>query len=460
VERQAEKVTAMGNVDSWETLAGLIGRGRPEEIQGFIEGLSPVDTALAISRLDDDVRTRLFEALTPDEAADVLHDLPQEQAAGVLTEIPPSAAAAIVDRWPADEQADILGDIRPSDAEAILDEMPDATAEHTRTLLRYPPDRAGGLMTSEFVAYPSTAIVRDVIDDLARNSDRYAEYQVQYLYITDSAGRLVGVLRMRDLLVVSRTTGIAQLMVTNPLHVTVDTGLAELTRVFEDHSFLGIPVVDSQGRLEGLVERQAVENVRRKQVGRSFLRISGIVGGEEFRSAGLRTRILRRLAWLGPNIALNMLAASIIALYQDTLQAAIALAVFLPIISDMSGCSGNQAIAVSIRELSMGLLKAREFGRVIAKESWVGLVNGMILGILLGGVAFLWKGNVYLSIVVASALAANTLFSVLVGGSVPLLLKRMRIDPALASGPILTTVTDMCGFFLVLSIAQSVVEKL
>ncbi len=450
----------MRNAESWETLVELIERGKPADVDAFIGGLSSVDTALAISRLDDEMRSRLIGLLTPDEAADMLRDLPEEQAADLISEISPSAAAAIVDLLPADEQADILGDIPSSDAEAILNAMTGTDADQARTLLRYPPDRAGGLMTSEYVAYPSTATVADVILDLERNSELYAEYQVQYLYINDTGGRLLGVLQMRNLLLASRDTIVTQLMIPAPLHVAVDASLGDLVRLFEDQSFMGIPVVDSQGRLLGLVERTAVEDARSRQTKNAFLRISGIVGGEEFRSATLFHRIVRRLAWLCPNIALNILAASVIALYQETLQAAIALAVFLPIVSDMSGCSGNQSVAVSIRELALGLIKPGEFGRVFMKESLVGLVNGIVLGILLGAAAFLWKGNYHLSLVVAAALAANTLVSVVVGGSVPLLLKRIRIDPALASGPILTTITDMCGFFLVLSIAQSFLEKL
>jgi magnesium transporter len=208
------------------------------------------------------------------------------------------------------------------------------------------------------------------------------------------------------------------------------------------------------------MEREAVEEARRNQVKSSFLKISGIVGGEEFRSMPLLQRSFRRLSWLAPNIILNIIAASVIAVYQDTLQAVIALAVFLPIISDMSGCSGNQAVAVSIRELSLGLIRPSEFARVFLKESGLGLINGIILGILLGLVAFLWQDNIYLGLVVGTALATNTLLSVLLGGSVPLLLRKLRIDPALASGPILTTVTDMCGFFLVLSLASAALSRL
>ena len=187
---------------------------------------------------------------------------------------------------------------------------------------------------------------------------------------------------------------------------------------------------------------------------------SGIVGGEELRSMSLWRRSSRRLSWLSVNILLNIVAASVIAFYQDTLAAVIALAVFLPIISDRSGCSGNQAVAVSIRELTLGLLKPNELFRVLFKEAGIGLLNGSVLGALIGIVAWVWQGNPYLGLVVGGALAANTLLAVLIGGLVPLVLRRFGMDPALASGPILTTVTDMCGFFLVLSLASSLLSYL
>lgn len=171
-------------------------------------------------------------------------------------------------------------------------------------------------------------------------------------------------------------------------------------------------------------------------------------------------RCRRRMSWLSINIVLNMIAAAVIAVHQETLQAAIVLAVFLPMISDMSGCSGNQAIAVSIRELTLGLIRPHELLRVLAKEAGVGLLNGLALGLVLGGLAMLWNGNLFLGLVVGSALAANTVVSVLLGGVLPLILKSRRLDPALVSGPILTTITDMCGFLMVLSFAQAVLPHL
>ena len=174
----------------------------------------------------------------------------------------------------------------------------------------------------------------------------------------------------------------------------------------------------------------------------------------------LLVRSGRRLSWLSLNIILNIIAASVIAMYQDTLAAAIALAVFLPMVSDMSGCSGNQAVAVSMRELSLGLVRPVELLWVLTKEAGVGIINGLSLGCLLGAVAYVWKGNAFLGLVVGGAMALNTLVAVSLGGMIPLVLKRMKLDPALVSSPLLTTVTDMCGFFFVLSFASLVLDKL
>lgn len=444
----------------WEYLAILIEQGETKRIEEFLDSLTPAETARAVSRLDEKSRTRLLTLLSAEEAADVLRDLPDEQAADLIEEISPTTAAAIVDRLDADEQADLLADVSESNAEAILDEMTYEDAKQARELLQYPDDTAGGLMITDYLSYPETYTIAEVLTDMEKHSHIYSDYQIQYVYITDTQNHLKGVMRLRDLLLAPRDKQIAALMVTDPIFVEVNTHLNRLFQVFEEHAFIGIPVVDTMNKLVGVVERSSVMEEWEKQTKNSFLQISGIIGGEEFRSMPIRERAARRLSWLVPNIALNIIAASVIALYQDTLQAAIALAVFLPIVSDMSGNSGNQAIAVSIRELALGLIKPGEFSRVFWKESWLGLFNGIILGVLLGSLAYVWKHNIYLGLVVGGALAINTVVSVLLGGSMPLFLRKLRIDPALASGPILTTITDMCGFFLVLSLATNVIDLL
>ena len=444
----------------WEPMREIVSGGDVERLKSFLGELGPAETARAISRLSAGEQSRLLTMLAPEDAADVIEEIPEAQAADLIEELPPQSAAAIVDEIPSDRQADLLGELDDEDAEAIMRKMSPEEAIGVRRLLAYDPDTAGGLMITEFVAYPVTARVRDVLHDLETNRKTYADYHVQYMYVRDDSGKLVGVLRMHALLFAGKEALLGPIMIRDPLKVRVDSTIEDLRSFFDEHRLFGVPVVDPEERLVGVVLPEDVEEATRKQADHQFLGLSGIIGGEEFRSMPFRVRSRRRLSWLSINIGLNVVAASVIALYQDTLAAVIALAVFLPMISDMSGCSGNQAVAVSMRELSLGLLRPNEILRVIGKELCMGAVNGLALGILLGGVALLWKGNPYLGLVVAAALMLNTIVAVTLGGALPLVFKSIKLDPALVSSPVLTTVTDMCGFFLVLSFATAILPRL
>ncbi len=446
--------------EPWEHLAALVAAGDPEPVRTYLHELPPGETARALSRLPEEDQRAVLSLLGPEESADLLEHLSDAQAVEIIEELPAAEAAAIVDELPSNEQADLLGDLEAEDAAAILERMAPEEARDARQLLQYPPETAGGLMIKEYVAYPETATVGDVLADLREHSERYSDYEIQYAYITGTTGRLVGVLRLRDLLWARPDRSVRAIMLSAPLSVRVETSLEDLKAFFDEHAFVGVPVTDQAGRLAGVVRRASVEAALGDRATVAFLAVSGLIGVEELRTMPILHRSRRRLSWLSINIVLNVIAASVIAFYQDTLAAVIALAVFLPIISDMSGCSGNQAVAVSIRELALGLVKPYEFLRVVGKEGAVGVLNGLVLGLLLGGVAVLWKGNLFLGLVVGTALMINTLVAVLLGGLIPLALKSLRQDPALASGPILTTVTDMCGFFLVLSFASALLGRL
>ena len=446
--------------EPWERLGEILTASDPHALLTYLNTLSPGEIARTLSRLSEEDQVRVFTLLTPEDGADILEELSEAQAADLIEDLPVTQAAAILDELPSDEQVDLLGELDAHDAAAILREMAPAEAEDVRQLSQYPADSAGGLMITEYLAYPDDARVADVLDDLRAHAEAYATYDVQYAYITSPAGVLVGVLRLRDLLLSAATTPVRTLLIANPLRARVDATLDELRQFFDRHAFFGVPVTDGASRLVGVVRRADVEEAVGDRADQTLLKVSGIVGGEELRSMPLRERALRRLSWLSINIVLNIFAASVIAFYQETLAAAVALAVFLPIISDMSGCSGNQAVAVSLRELSLGLVQPYELVRVILKETWVGIVNGLLLGVLLGGVAWAWKGNPYLGLIVGSALTLNSIVAVALGGAIPLVLRRLKMDPALASGPILTTVTDMCGFFLTLSFATAVLSRL
>lgn len=444
----------------WERLSELITAKNSVESAKFIDTLSPSETARAVSRLTEEEQLRLFSILSPEDAADVIEDIPDAQAADLVEDMPSAQAAAIMEELTSDHLVDVLGEMDEDASQAILEKMDREEAEEARMLLEYAPDCAGGLMISEFLVYKIDNTIQDVLDDMQVNRSEYVDYHVLYFYVVDRDKKLVGVLRIHDLLFPDRETRLTQVMITSPHSVSDKASLKTLEEFFEEHHLFGVPVVDDGGRLVGVVLPSAIEEALNKHKTKTFLRLSGIIGGEEFRTMPLLSRSGRRLSWLSMNIVLNIVAASVIALYQDTLAAAITLAVFLPMVSDMSGCSGNQAVAVSMRELSLGLVRPGELLWVLAKETRVGIINGMVLGLLLGGVAFLWKANPWLGLVVGGALAANTVVSVALGGMLPLLLKRLKLDPALVSSPLLTTVTDMCGFFFVLSFASSVLPKL
>jgi magnesium transporter len=443
----------------WEALASVIASGDPRILESLLERLGPTETARSISRLDHDDLTALFDLLDAPEAADVLEGIPEANAVGVIEELPARHAAAILDEMPSDKQADLISGLEVNEAEAILDEMPAEDAADLRELMAYDPETAGGVMLKEYVYYLQTLTVGEVMEDLRTRAEEISDYDIQYVYVVDREAALQGVLRLRDLLFARWTEPVTTIMLPNPIGVDVGMHLAELNDVFDRHSFMGLPVTE-RGRLVGVIRRDDVHDAIDKESNRTFLRLSGISGGEELRSMPWYLRARRRLSWLSINVLLNLMAASVIALYQETLAEAVVLAVFLPIISDMSGCSGNQAAAVSLRELSLGLVKPAELGHVALKEVSVGILNGLALGLLLAVAALLWQGNPFLGLVVGVSLAVNTIIAVILGGLLPLLLRRGNFDPAIASGPILTTVTDMCGFLLLLSLATAVLPML
>ena len=285
------------DMESWEKITQLVRADDRHGLDSFIESLTSRETARALSRLSEEVRNQLLVWLSPPEA---------------------------------------------------------------RRVLAYGPNTAGGLMTTEHLQFLESSSVSEIVEQLRANRDKYSDYQVQYVYVVSPKGELFGVVRLRDLLLADGDASIRSVMIPGPVAVDVGTTLNQLMEFFQNHSYLATPVLDGT-RLVGVTRfRAAVQEAAKERANRFFLKVSGIVGGEELRSMPERVRSFRRLSWLSVNILLNVLAASVIAFYQDTLSAAIALAVFLPIISDMSGCSGNQAVAVSIRELTLGLVAPKE----------------------------------------------------------------------------------------------------
>lgn len=456
-----EKEALVDGLTRRQLLAQAVEDENQEVAQNIIENATAGDQRRLVANLSADNREALCELLPAEVTAELFEHLVEAQAVELLEELPPEVAADVVEEMDAEISGDLLRELDQKDSDAILEEIDDVEeSKELRERVSYNSSSAGGLMEDRVIAFRPETTVSALLADLEEHRDEYSDAEVQYLYVSDAEERLLGVLSLREVVMGGGMTKVGTLMRADPLTVNVSTTLEELEDIFEEKNYLGLPVVDDEGHLKGVVSRDNVSEALAESSTDDYLKAAGIVGGEELRSMPLKNRCLNRLAWLGPNILLNLLAASVIANYESTLQQVIALAIFLPMVSDMSGCSGNQAVAVSIRELTLDILRPTDFLRVIFKESALGVINGIVLGLVLGIIATLWKGNGYLGAVVGTALALNTVLSVLLGGLVPLILKKFKADPALASGPILTTCTDMCGFFLVLNLASVALDKL
>lgn len=430
-----------------------------ESIEAYLDTLHGGELVQAVFRLTPDEQRTLLASISAERAADIVEDLPDEHAADLIEQMAAGDAAPIIEEMASDDRVDVLAEMKDTDAAAILEQLDEEDADEIRQLSAYEPDTAGGLMMTEFASYPMTATVREVVQDLTAGEADYEFLTVHYIYVVLKRRKLKGVIRLRDLVFSDPDQPIGRLV--KPALTVQDTAeLPALDDFFDEHDLAAVPVVDERHNILGIVRRRSVLEAMKEKSDADSLKAAGIVGGDELRSMPVTLRSRRRLSWLSVNILLNIVAASVIAMYEDTLSAVIALAVFLPIVSDMSGCSGNQAVAVSMRELTLGAASPRDIARVWGKELSVGIINGLVLGCLLGLAAWAWKGNPTLGIVVGLALALNTVVAVSIGGTVPLLLKRFDVDPAIASGPLLTTITDMCGFFLVLSLASMMLASL
>lgn len=449
------------NSDSTESLGAsllqAVEASDQQQVVDIVGAISSHEALRQVSLMESDDRDLLLGMLAPETAAELVEEAPPELAVTLIEHLHSTVAAKIMEELHSDTQADIVQEMEADSSEALLLAMDYESAEGVRRLSQFDPDTAGGLMELEAFSFPVDGTVGGVLKSLIEGHEAFERHRGQHPYIVDEKGKLVGVISLRDMLRSRRAVQLVDIMHT-PVSVMPQTSQEDLADLFDENPFLGIPVVDESGILMGVVSRLEVAEAELERAEHQSLSRQQV--GDELRSMPTLLRSKRRLAWLSSNIVLNIIAASVISAYEETLAAVIAIAVFLPMVSDMSGCSGNQAVGVSMRELSLGLTRPVDLFHVLKKELGVGIINGIVLGILIGIVAWIWKDNGYLGLVIGLALTMNTLLAVSIGGTVPLLLKNFGIDPAVASGPLLTTVTDMAGFFLVLSLASLFMPQL
>lgn len=431
---------------------------RPDEFQERFAraDLGPDATRAYFGSLGQEQAAETLAAIADDDRArEVLLWLPREQSGAILGSIDPARAASIIAGLPSDERADLLAAIEQEPRSAIQSLLPLNARRDADRLLAYPPDTAGGLMETEFVAYPGSAPVRDAIRDLRSNQKKYSGIGVQYVYLLDAEDRLCGVAPLRDLMLAAEDSPLLSLATRAPAAVRDTASLHEVAATFDEHPFLALPVVDESGVMLGVISRADATEGEQEEAEDDYRLSQGIVGGEELRSMPVGIRLRRRSAWLGVNLLLCLGGAAIVAIHKDTLAKAIVVAAVLPVISATSGNAAMQAAAVSIRELTLGVIDPAAWRRVLAHELMLAALMAIPLG---GAVALLsrfWGAPWTVGAAVGIAMALNALVAIGIGAVCPLLLRRLSVDPALASGPISTTLADVSGFALTLTLVAA-----
>ncbi len=425
--------------------AGTLG-----DVAGIVSDLSPGDVAYLITSYPPRVRQVLWSLLEPEQEADVLNELPEELRNQFLVEMDPKALAVIVGQLDDDDVADILHDLPDSITEQVLGIMDEADRTRLATVLAFPDDVAGGLMSTDTISIRADL----TLDVVMRYLRRHAEIpqNTDSIIVVNREDHFIGILPIRILLVTDPGQSVREMMVTNRDAIPAHLPAAEVARLFERNDWISAPVVDEQNRLLGRITIDDVVDVIREEADHSLTSLGGIAEDEDTFATVMQTAP-RRAIWLGINLITALIASSVINIFQDTIEKVVALAVLMPIVASMGGVAGTQTLTVLIRGLAMGQLNSRNQRWLVTREALVGLANGILWALVVAAAASAWFEDWTLGLVIAAAMMINLMTAGLAGAVIPLTLKRLGIDPALAGGVVLTTVTDVVGFLSFLGLA-------
>ena len=421
----------------------------------LLDELHGADEADLLEELDRPAREAIVQLLRPEQLAEALEYMDESLRTELLSELTPGQLAPILDSLDEDVVADIMQDLEPEQAEEVLPLL--EWRESVEEILDYPEDSAGGRMSVDVVALQRRWTVEDAINFLRDESpDSTHPF---YLYVVDDEGRLIGTVSLRSLVTAAPETPIAAITTEEILSVRVTEDQEVAAERMRHYNLLALPVVDENDRLRGVITADDVLDVQVEEATEDIYRLAGLPEEERiFRP--IREATPPRLAWLTLNLVTATIAAITVSLFEGTIERVTALAVFMPIVAGMGGNAGIQTITLVVRSIALGEIEAHDAARVLKHEAIIALIKGLFIGIVVGVMAFVWMGNTWLGLIVGFAMLANILNATLVGVMVPLVLKRMRLDPALASGVIVTTFSDVIGFFVFLGLGALLVERL
>ena len=433
-----------------ERLAALIEAGNTAAISDAMASLHPADLAELLNALPRaESRRQVFAALDPATAATVITRVSPATRTDILDSLSTDEFRRIVEEVESDEAADLLESVPKERAQSVLEQLPGSVAARIQQLLKYPADTAGGLMKSEYAAVLEGATVDEAIEIVRMLAEAVPD--IHNVLVVDHAFHLLGVLPLSRLILAREGETVDAAMDRQVISVTVDTDQEQVARLFRKYDLISLPVTDPRGALLGRITVDDVVDVLEEEASEDFSKLSGLGEEEPLFDSPVRA-IKRRLPWLGLNLITTSLSASVIGLFQDTIESMALAAALMTIVAAQGGNAGVQTLTVMVRGMALGQISLAQARGILMKELAVACGNGIALGIAAGVVTYMLHGQGLLATVLGIALAVNFLIAALVGSLIPLVLRALRADPAVASSVFVTACTDMCGFFSFLSL--------
>jgi len=419
------------------------------DVAGILADMSPGDVAYFIASSPPDYRDVLLGFLEPEQEALVVNELPDELRNAALADRAPEAVAEIVEQLDDDDVADILHELPDDLTGRVLASLDEQYRQRLQTVLSFSDDSAGGLMSTDIITIRADLTLDVVLRYLRRHSEIPAN--TDNLIVVNRHDRFVGLLPIGILLVSDPAISVREMMITDQAAIDVDTPATEVARRFERNDWISAPVVDGNGQLLGRITIDDVVDVIMEEADHSLTSLAGLAEEDTF--ASVWQSAPRRAMWLGVNLATALLASSVINLFQATIEKVVALAVLMPIVASMGGIAGTQSLTILIRAMAMGQINNRNQFWVVGRESLVGALNGMLWALVIAATAAIWFEDLTLGFIIACAMLINLITAGCAGAGLPLLLKKLHVDPALAGGVLVTTVTDVVGFLAFLGLA-------
>ncbi|WP_221563870.1 magnesium transporter [Alkalihalobacillus sp. TS-13] len=422
--------------------------------ENFLD-MHPYDQTRLFSVLEEKERMRLYGYLSPEEMADIFEKIDLEDTKGYLFEMEPFYAAKMLGDMYADDAVDVLNDLEAEQLASYLTIMDNEAAQEIKELLHYEEKTAGSIMTTEFVAIRANQSVTQAMEILRKEAPD-AE-TIYYVFVVDENKKLVGVISLRDLIIAEEDTLVNEVMNERVVAISVGEDQEEAARMMKDYDFLALPVVDFQNHLLGIITVDDIVDVIDEEASEDYSKLAAVSDMDSADRSPMQAA-KRRLPWLIILLFLGMITASLIGQFEETLNQVAILAVFIPLIAGMAGNTGTQALAVAVRGIATGDTDKQDVRSLILREAGTGLITGASCGSVITIVVYLWQNSIYLGLLVGASILLTLIVATLAGALIPLLMHKMKIDPAVASGPFITTINDIISVLIYFGLATTFIN--